>query len=97
MSQSDDACPRCCGRRIVFGELSRGIMVGPSEGFTFRAFASRLSWLRNGAKLSPNMAACATCGLVWGQVSVDNLLAHLERLPTPEVRHWLKSAHDTPL
>ena len=43
------------------------------------------------------MAACAQCGLIWGQLSVDSLLAHLEKFPSEDVEAWLKHAHNTPL
>ena len=97
MSASDASCPRCSSRRIVLRELARGRTIGPAEPFGFRAFAARFSSLRNGARVQPAMAACAQCGLIWGQLSVDSLLTHLEKFPSEDVEAWLKNAHDTPL
>lgn len=98
MSYTVDAtCPRCGSRRIVLGELTRGRTIGPAEPFSFRAFAARLSSLRVGARVKPTMAACAHCGLLWSQLSVESLMTHLERFPSDEVRQWLRHAHDTPL
>lgn len=96
-SRPQDACPQCGSRRIVMGELTYRVMIGLAGKFSFRAFASRFSFMRVGAKLNPNMAACAHCGLVWGQVSVDSLMRHLETIPTADVKHWLRGEHDTPL
>lgn len=97
MPTSDAMCPRCSSRSIVLGELTRGRTIGPSEPFGFRAFAARLSSIRAGAPVKPAMAACAHCGLVWGQLNVDSLLSHLERFPSDEVKAWLRREHDTPL
>ena len=97
MNKSDVACPRCGSRRVVFGEFTRGRTIGPVGAFGFRAFAARLSSLRAAVRCEPGMSACAACGMLWGQVSVDSLLTHLERFPTDEVRHWLSDRHDTPL
>lgn len=97
MSYDNSSCPRCSTRRIVLGEVARGHTIGRAEPFSFRAFASRFSALRKGAKIAPNFAACTKCGLVWGQVSTNALHDHLETLPTGEMKQWLKSAHDTPI
>lgn len=97
MTTTDAMCPRCTSRRIVLGEITRGRTIGPSEPFGFRAFAARFSSLRSGVRVQPSFAACAHCGLVWGQLSVERLLTHLETFPTPDVKTWLKREHDTPL
>ncbi len=97
MNDSNDSCPRCNSRRIVLGELTHGITIGPAGSFSFRAFAAQLSALRKGAKLSPNVAACSQCGLIWGQVAVGRLPEHLESFPTDDVAAWLKSSHNTPI
>lgn len=97
MKPREDACPRCASRRIVLGEIAPGRTIGPAAAFSFRAFASSLTRLRRGARVSPNMAACARCGLVWGEVSVNGLLSPLETFPTDEVSAWLQSRNDTPL
>ncbi len=97
MTRPQDACPRCSSRRIVLGEITRGITIGSAGSFSFRAFASRLSWMRKGTAVPQNMAACVHCGLIWGQVSVNNLLQHLETLPGKELAAWLTSRNDTPI
>jgi hypothetical protein len=97
MHQPTDACPRCGSRRIVLGELTRGRTIGPAEPFSFRAFASQLSAIREGAKLDPEMAACSQCGLVWGEVNVRRLFKSLESFPTDDLAQWLRSRNDTPI
>lgn len=92
-----DACPRCGSKRIVFGEFTRGRTIGVHEPNRFRAFASKMSWLRKGAEVSPNMVACSQCGLVWGEVKVSKLFEHLESFPSDDLAHWLKSSSDTPI
>lgn len=97
MRDQSDACPRCGSRRIVLGELTRGRTIGPAEPFSFRAFASQLFLIRKGARIEPEMAACAQCGLIWGEVKVRHLFNHLQSFPTDDLAKWLKSGHDTPI
>jgi hypothetical protein len=47
--------------------------------------------------MSPSVAACSRCGLVWGEVNVGQLHRHLESFPTDELAHWLRSPHDGPI
>jgi hypothetical protein len=97
MSDTSPACPRCGSRRIVLGELTPGRTIGPAAPYCFRAFASQFSALRKGAKIDPGAAACSQCGLVWSEVKVSRLFAHLESFPTDDLADWLRSSSNTPV
>ncbi|MDB4892126.1 MAG: hypothetical protein JWL61_3981 [Gemmatimonadetes bacterium] len=97
MSDASTSCPRCGSRRIVLGELTMGRTIGPAEPLTFRAFASRFSSIRKGAKTDPGAAACSQCGLVWSEVKVSRLFDHLESFPTDDLADWLRSSNNTPV
>lgn len=90
-------CPRCQSRRVVLGEVTRGRTIGPAEAFGFRAYAASFSAIRTGVSVSPGMCACAECGLLWGEVLVDRLLAHLGQFPSSEVEAWLERAPQSPI
>ncbi|CAN5887392.1 hypothetical protein BH11GEM1_BH11GEM1_33210 [soil metagenome] len=97
MASTDTQCPQCGSRRIVFGELTQGRVMGWSAPYAFRAFAARLSSMRSGVKIRSQMCACSSCGLVWGQIAPNQLIDHLDKFATDDARHWLSSGNDTPL
>jgi hypothetical protein len=97
ISAPDITCPRCQSRRVILGEVTRGRTIGVAESFGFRAYAARFSSMRRGVNVSPGMCACAECGLLWGEVKADLLIAHLRHLPTDEVEAWLDRMPQTPI
>jgi predicted RNA-binding Zn-ribbon protein involved in translation (DUF1610 family) len=97
MTQPSLKCPQCGRRRVVLGEFAQGVTLGGPVPTRFRAFAARFSSIRNGVLVDAATFACADCGLVWSKVNIDELLAHLQRIGSADVRAWIRDGADTPL
>jgi hypothetical protein len=76
-----DACPRCGSREIVAGCTNR---VEAPEAFRpllkhdLRYWLSHFNGTR-GVELREQFVACLSCGLVWGQVSPEELRAFMSK------------------
>ena len=82
---------------MVVGEFVQRLTIGAPAQIKFRAFAGSLPSVRSGAPVDAGAFACAKCGTVWSRMKTKDLLQHLERIGSPEVREWIRNEADVPL
>ena len=83
MTESEQ-CPRCGKALVVHGSMFRAGGFRPEE---LRLFS--LSFQLPEVPVRSGYAACAGCGLVWGELDIDTLRQKLHDLGNDAVRERL--------
>ena len=84
---------RCGSRRLVHGSIP-GRHGGDAS---FHPMDARLSVVRSGVALPPDMVVCANCGLLVCELDAVALADELALFANAEVRAWLAEKPDRPL
>jgi hypothetical protein len=83
-------CPRCGTARLVTGSTTR-------VPVRFVANSASFGPLRLGVPIDSWLHACGECGLVFSELSVNDLTDQLSRLADARVKAWLQAKPNRPL